>query len=106
MDGHSQETLRMVEENDDELTRLWICGGIPGSGVFTSTDGDDFSRLGAAIGENTHLQYLEVELYELVTNNNEFYDGLKKNSSIHKLKLHCHNSNIAGRVGRKILEAY
>ena len=37
--------------------------------------------------------------------NNEFYDGLKLNSSIHSLTLDCCNSNIGG-VGQNILEAY
>ena len=50
MDSHGQETLRRVEENDAELTTLWIRDG-----MFISRDGDDFSRLGAAIGENMVL---------------------------------------------------
>ena len=37
--------------------------------------------------------------------NNEFYDGLKVNYSIHSLTLDCSNSNIGG-AGQNILEAY
>jgi len=104
----SQETLRKVEENDAELTILWICNTYLG-GMFNSTDGDDFSRLGSAIGENTHLTRFEVVLRDTVAldvTNNEFYDGIKQNSSIQVLTLNFRNSNIAGGVGQKILEAY
>ena len=106
MDSRSQETLRMVEENDDTLTKLRI--GIDYNIGFNSTDGDDFSRLGAAIEENTHLTDLWVVLSHAVAldvTNNEFYDGHKQNSSIHYLSLICWD-NIAGGVGQKILEAY
>ena len=105
MDSHSQETLRRVEENDAELTELRICEASR-DGVFISTDGADFSRLGAAIGKNTHLQRLAVHAVALGVTNNEFYEGLKQNSSIHNLALRCQISNIAGGVGQKMLEAY
>ena len=108
MDSHGQETLRRVEENDADLTTLWICGAYR-DGIFISTDGDDYSRLGAAVGENTHLTSLVVVLddaYALDVANDRFYDGLKLNSSFQFLHLHCQNSNLAGGVGQKILEAY
>ena len=106
MDSRSQETLRRVEENDDTLVALRI--GNDYRIGFNSTDGYDFSRLGTCIGENTHLTTLAVVLPDAVAlsvTNNEFYDGLKQNSSIHKLTLICWD-NIAGGVGQKILEAY
>ena len=102
-----QETLRNVEENDAELTKLRI--GIDYNIGFNSTDGDDYSRLGAAIAENTHLTSLVVVLRDTVAldvTNDRFYDGLKLNSSIQALTFHCGNSNIAVGVGQKILEAY
>ena len=108
MDSQSQKTLRRVEENDAKLTDLWICDAHDQDGLFNSTDGDDFSRLGAAIEENTHLTDLWVVLSHAIAldvTNNEFYDGLKQNSSIHYLSLICWD-NIAGGVGQKILEAY
>ena len=116
MDSHSQETLRMVQENDDTLTRLLMMspyssslyddGGIGG---FNSSRGSDFLRLGAAIGENTHVTSLTVtvdHITALEVTDDEFYDGLKQNSSIQFLNLHCQNSNIAGGVGQRILEVY
>ena len=42
----------------------------------------------------------------MTVTNNEFYDGLKQNSSIHKLTLAFWDMDIAGGVGQKILEAY
>jgi len=107
MDSHSQETLRKVEENDVELTTLWIGEG---EGMFSSRVGDDFSRLGAAIGENTHITEVAVVLSNalaLDVANDGFYDGLKLNSSVQGLRLYCNNNNtIAGGVEQKILEAY
>ena len=53
----------------------------PRGGVFYSTDGDDFSRLGDYIGRNTHLTDLVVALgggIALDVTNNEFYEGIKK----------------------------
>ena len=50
MNRGSQETLCRVVENDVTLTRLRIGGNTRYDGVFSSTSGDDFSRLGAASG--------------------------------------------------------
>ena len=52
MDSHSQETLRRIEQNDATLTKLYI-GSIHSDldGRFVSMSDDDFSRLGASIGE-------------------------------------------------------
>ena len=104
MDSRSQETLRRIQENDDTLTTQRIASAY--NGGFNSSDGDDFSILGAAIGQNTNLTTLQIDLAVLDVTYNEFYDGLKLNSSISELLLHCGNDNIAGGVGQKILEAY
>ena len=58
--------------------------------------------------ENTHLTMMEVRLTQLVGHPvTGFYDGLKQNSSIHKLKLHCSNSNVADNgVAHEILKVY
>ena len=53
MDSNSQETLRRIEQNDATLTKLYI-GSIYSDdrdGRFVSMSDDDFSRLGASIGE-------------------------------------------------------
>ena len=58
-----QETLRRVEENDDTLKTLQLREGtsmFDFAGRFYSNDCRDYSKLGAAIGENTHLTMLEV----------------------------------------------
>ena len=112
-----EETLRKVEENDAGLKSLLIGGQFAlclQDRLFNSTNGDDFSRLGAAIAENTHLTSLVVNLsdtYALDVRNNELYEGIKSNSSIHKLILRCQNKNIAsgrgaGGVANEILKAY
>ena len=70
---------------------------------------NDFSRLGSGIGVNTHLTSLRVWIDEVVAldvTNNEFYDGLKQNSSVSELSLFCDVHNIVGGVGQKILEVY
>ena len=96
MNGRSPQTLRRVQENDDTLESLWIGGRRD----FRSSVGDDYSRLGAAIGENTHLTKLNVVLDDIVSDvtNNAFYDGLKQNSSIQTLSLICHNFAVVGGV--------
>ena len=46
------------------------------------------------------------EVVALDVTNNEFYDGLKQNSSVSELSLFCDVHNIVGGVGQKILEVY
>ena len=59
MNNNSKKTLRRIEQNDDELTLL--CIGDPDfDGGFISSDTSDYSRLGAAIGNNNHLTKLRV----------------------------------------------
>ena len=114
MDRVSQETLRRVEENDETLTELSIRDYGDG-GIFNSTaNGDDYSRLGTFIGENTHLTTLTVaEEYErpaFKNTNREFFDGLIHNTSISVLELDClialRRGNIVGGVAHEILKAY
>ena len=90
MDGFSQETLLRVEDNDPTLTKLRIGGDyIDIDGGFFSSVGDDFSRLGDYIVENTHLTRLDISLNlaALDVANSAFYDGLKQNKSIHELEI-------------------
>ena len=94
MNSNSQETLRRIEQNYAGLSLLWI-----NPRGFQSNDASDYSRLGAAIGNNTHLTKLNVELDEvdpLDVANEEFFDGLKRNSSISDLQLHCRNHTLVG----------
>ena len=109
MNNNSKKTLRRIEQNDDELTLL--CIGDPDfDGGFISSDTSDYSRLGAAIGNNTHLTKLIVARLDdedpLNATNNEFFDGLKRNSSISDLTLHCRNQTLVGGIGHEILKSY
>ena len=104
--------MRRVQENDDTLESLWIGIDYNGdsNGGFNSSSGSDFSTLGTCIGENTHLTKLSVWMTDVVAldvTNSAFYDGLIRNSSIHKLTLYCGGYNIIeGGVAHEILKAY
>ena len=108
----SRETLRRVTQNDTSLTTLRLVNDSRNYGVadgkFYSDNSDDYSTLGAAIANNTHLDRLAVALSDshLGAVDRGFYDGLKANSSINDLTLWCYNGNIAGGVAHKILKAY
>ena len=120
MNVHDQETLRRIEQNDDTMKKLWIGDTtlydddptITG-GTFNSRVGSDYSRLGASIGENTHLSRLVVDLcddhrgHEITLDVTDvmFFDGLKRNSSIHELILDCRQQSIGGVI-YEILKAY
>ena len=108
MDNHSQNMLRRVEANDVECTGLWI-GHPDFHDGFISSDASDYSRLGAAIGNNTYLEELVVALDDedsLDAANNEFFDGLKRNSSISDLELHCNGHILVGGVEHEILKSH
>ena len=113
MNSHNQDTLRRVEENDDTLNMLMLDGGetstsVDGAGVFNSRVGN-YSELGAAIGGNTHLKMLMVGMSDDITLDiihDEFYDGLKRNSSIHTLYLNCGGNNIVGGAVEEMLKAF
>ena len=110
-----QETLRRVALNNSLLTELTLDNNIYSGNndyddEFYSDNSDDYSTLGAAIANNTHLKKLIVWLSNDLplrgVTDREFYNGLKANSSINNLRLYCHNRNIAGGVGQEILKAY
>ena len=107
----TEEILRRVEENNDALTSINIYSLEP-----PEVD-REFARLGRGIVDNTHLIQLKVHVCErtpLVVGDREFFEGLKRNSSIHKLTLTFDNHpasnwtlfNIVGGVGHQILKAY
>ena len=105
MESYSEETLRRVRQNDATLTQLVICYSGEDGG-FSSDDGD-YSQLGAAIAQNTHLTELQVELHndgEIV--HEDFYEGLKRNTSIHMLTFSCGYATVVGGIGDEILNAY
>ena len=134
MDAHSQETLRRIEQNDATLTKLRIGYNYDLQQLetgrtcwFNSRDSDDFSRLGSSIKENTHLTDLFVLLngngvgvhdntaftrspgaIGLDLTNEEFYEGVKQNSSFQRLELDCNDRtrDFVGGVGHEILNAY
>ena len=63
MNSDSQETLRRMNQNDPSLTRLNLVDinsfyGV-NDGEFYSDNSDDYSTLGTAIANNTHLDTLE-----------------------------------------------
>ena len=110
--NNSQETLRRVTQNDPSLTTLrMVNSNIYGGddGKFVSDNSDDYSTLGAAIANNTHLEELLVELFDdlpLGVAVRGFFNGLENNSSINTLALFGNNHNIAGGVAQEILKAY
>jgi len=107
MDNRSQETLRRIERNDAQfMNRLQL--GIF-RGWFISSNSSDYSRLGAAIGNNTHLTKLVVNPVQtpaLNIANTEFFNGIKRNSSINDLVLSCNHHILIGGVEHEILKSY
>lgn len=110
MNSNSQDTLRRVTQDDPSLTILTISNNYGGAdGKFYSDNSDDYSTLGAAIANNTHLAKLEVTFttrLQLGVANRGFYDGLKSNSSISDVQLSCNYITIVGGVGQEILKVY
>ena len=113
MNSNSQCSLLRVTQNDSSLAelRLEYKNNYYGDdGTFYSDNSDDYSTLGAAIANNTHLKTLAVTLTNelpLGMANRGFYHGLQRNSSISNLELHCNYSrNIAGGVAHEILKIY
>ena len=91
MNNNSRETLRRVTQNDPSMTELRLAdNNYNVAGNFYSDSSDDYSTLGAAFANNTHLEKLIVRLSDdllLGVADREFYDGLKSNSSISNLEL-------------------
>ena len=100
-----------MTQNDPSLIELSLDNSnIYGDdGQFHSDIGDDYSTLGVAIADNTHLKTLDVMSSNdipLTVSDREFYDGLKSNSSISNLSLYCNYITIAGGVAQEILQTY
>jgi len=120
MDDYSRETLRRIEHNDETLLELGICNNddvITSNGrYFTSSYGDDYSRLGRSIQRNTNLKtlYMEPEDIMLSVADRGFFEGIKQNSSIQKFKLSGYSQygyagdirNPVGEVGCELLKAF
>ena len=108
MNDRCRDMLRRVEQDDARLTKLWI--GANYQDGFESSRCNDYAKLGAYIGENTHLTRLCVHTHGLESipfPSREFARGLKRNSSIHELQLHLDNTNIVDVMAiREILNAY
>lgn len=125
-DEDIRKTLQRVEQNDATLKTLYI-GSNHESPMFdghhivsdnNNNDGvynnlsvvdDELSRLGDYIGTNTNLITLEVQINRTKGEPkviDRFYEGLKSNSSIKYLTMHCSGLNLVGGVLHKILNAY
>ena len=105
MDPSSLQTLRRVEENDATFTELYI-GGMEITS-FNSSNSRDFSHLGASIAQNTNVKTLSFNfVHNLDAMNDEFFDGLKYNSSIDELILNCDGRGIVGGAIQELLEVY
>jgi len=121
MATYSQATLLRIEQNDDRMTTLrisdstfYVDDSTNTVGLFNPRVGSDSSRLGESIGENTHLTRLEFDSLNddhrgheitLDVTHTAFFDGLKRNSSIHELALRCYHQSIGGVI-YEILKAY
>ena len=83
------DTLCRLQENDPVLERLFI-------NEYSSSNINDnyFCRLGAAIGDNTHLRALHFAatsyLEQGTTLDVGFYKGIKQNSSIREVWISSH----------------
>ena len=88
--------IRML--NDPESTEMWIAGAIR-----------DYSRLGADIGENTHVETLRVNTNAILNRaaDNGFLDGIKRNTSIRNLSMMTVNNIYqVGGVAHEVLNVY
>jgi len=109
MNEHSRKVLRSIEMNDTALADLGI--NEHRRHGFNSSNPADFSRLGEAIGKSARLKYFAFTLPNsgvLDVTNREFFEGLKRNSSIREFLLNCqnHDHGIVGGVEHEILKAY
>lgn len=110
----SKDTLHRVMHNDENLTVIRI-GNTDGEGAFVSTNDGEFSILGTAIAKNTHLLSLDILFLNsnreevLDISSQEFFHGLRCNTSIHELSFGSngnHHNVIIGDLGQKILKTY
>jgi len=104
MNAIGQCILRGVEKNDNTLTKLIISSFNPTQ--FSSESYCDYSRLGKYIAENTQVKHLDIysngiklrrgDEYFEKTKYDDFFNGLKSNSSVSKVTLHCNGNVIIG----------
>ena len=110
MDDKSKETLLAIEQNSDIFPCLQIGGGSYDGGAFNSTDSSDYDKLGTAIGNNEHLEYLRIfNLYHnitLSTSNKKFFDGIRRNSSIIDLLLSTNRNLAIADVAHEVLNIF
>ena len=101
------ETLQSIVENDDTLTKLTI-GSYARKGGCTPYSQNWFSEIGAALGDNTNIKSLNMELglvEDIQTfDSTSFEEGLKRNSSIRHLIIGGDDRNIAGGVMEIVLD--
>jgi len=89
MDWNSSFTLDNVIQNSSSCRELWI-GVDQMMGSFISSRRSDFERLGSALEDNSFVTNVELELHDglaLDANNEEFFNGLRQNTSIRALCL-------------------
>ena len=100
-------TLSRLEQNDPTLTEVTV-GNLGGRGAYWPSDRPDLARLGDAIGKNTNLRTLDIlndhELTDMAANNDAFFDGLNRNTSIGALSLTC--CDLSGEMARDILNRF
>jgi len=93
----SRKTLRRLENNDSTLDIVQVGRDDFGAGdeyKFNSCNAKDISKLGKALGNNTHVRFLSLEAsHGLDETSSVFYNGLKQNSSIRSLFLGCSHRN-------------
>lgn len=84
MENNKALSLNIKEQDYDDERKDY---------TFNSSDGSDFSKLGTAIGNSTYLKYLEIKFSDkelaLNSSNTEFFNGLKRNTSIDTLRFEC-----------------
>ena len=95
--NENNQLLRRIENNDTLLTRLEIGSHTIDVG-FPSGSREEFARLGAAVATNDRLSSLEVNVTSTYWYGvpREFFDGLRRNTSIHKLVMFCSDEHNIG----------
>lgn len=105
--------MNRLVENDPDLAEVVVSNsGFSPSvvrGYFWSIESAELSRLGGAIGKNTHLRCLDFRGNELTNifaeeDRTLFFKGIKRNASIHYLTMwRC---DLSEGVGREILNEF
>ena len=118
------DTLHRIQQNDASLQVLQVGCDIEinetpiGDGKFTvpciTGDSSEYSTLGEAVATNEHIKKLKVHVlgHPLDIEESGFFDGLKLNTSINNLELHCAEGvglasvSKFGRLAHEILKKY